>query len=273
MADLHLHSTFSDGSLDITTVAQLASSLKLGHIAVTDHDTLNAAKFAKNNPIIGNVKLISALELSAFDYKRNRKVHILCYCPNFTKQLADFCDNMFIRRQEAYEKTKAVILSEYPKEVIEIAEQLAKDSKTVYKQHIIHALFHLGYTDGIFKQLYKELFDANTGKALIMPDYFDVYEVLNIVKSSGATAVLAHPSVYDSMELCEELAQKKLIGGVEINHPRNKKRDKAILQKIAKKHNLIVTGGTDFHGMYTSKVNIPGNFTTDEKNLRRIIGR
>ncbi len=271
MADLHLHSRFSDGSLNINTIVQLANSLKIEHIAVSDHDTLKSALFAMEHPVIGNVKLIPAIELSAFDFHRKRRVHILCYLPNITHALTNFCESMSARRHIAYEKISERLLEQYPKEVITIAENLASESETVYKQHLIHAMFQLGYTNGIYNDFYAQLFDMEKGTMLFNPAYDSVYKVIEIAKNSGAVVVLAHPSVYNSMELCQELAQSNLIDGVEINHPRNKKSDKIVLRKIAKKHNLIVTGGTDFHGMYSSRVNVPGNFATDEKNLNSII--
>ncbi len=271
LADLHLHSKFSDGSLNINTIAQLANSLNIKHIAVSDHDTLKSALFAMQHPVIGDVMLIPAMELSSFDFYRKRRVHILCYFPNITHALTNFCESMSARRHIAYKKISEKLLEQYPKEVITIAQNLASESETVFKQHLIHALFQLGYTNGIYNDFYAQLFDINKGTMLFNPAYDSVYKVIEIAKRSGAAVVLAHPSVYDSMELCKELALDNLIDGVEINHPRNKYSDKIILQKIAKKYNLIVTGGTDFHGMYSSRVNIPGNFTTDEKNLNSLI--
>ena len=86
----------------------------------------------------------------------------------------------------------------------------------------------------------------------------------------GGVAVLAHPSVYHSMELARELIAAGRLDGVEINHPRNTPEDKAELARLAKENGLIVTGGTDYHGINTVTPRPVGAFSTSDEMIARI---
>ena len=82
--------------------------------------------------------------------------------------------------------------------------------------------------------------------------------------------VLAHPSVYHSMELARELIAAGRLDGVEIDHPRNTPEDRAELTRLAKENGLIVTGGTDYHGINTVTPRPVGAFTTCDEMIARI---
>lgn len=89
--DLHCHTTLSDGSLGIEEVIVQAKRMGLDFLAITDHDTLSSSNRAQ---ILGErygVKVIPAVELSAWDKKRNSKVHILCYAPQKPDRLEGLC--------------------------------------------------------------------------------------------------------------------------------------------------------------------------------------
>ena len=75
-----------------------------------------------------------------------------------------------------------------------------------------------------------------------------MYDVLPIAKASGGVVVLAHPSVYQSMDLARKLAENHMVDGIEVHHPRNREEDKAVLLELCQKYGLHVTGGTDYHG-------------------------
>ena len=63
---------------------------------------------------------------------------------------------------------------------------------------------------------------------------------------------MAHPSVYSSMELLRELTDQNLLDGIEVYHPQNTEEDRAVCFALAEEKGLLVTGGSDFHGMYAS---------------------
>lgn len=82
---------------------------------------------------------------------------------------------------------------------------------------------------------------------------------------------MAHPALYDSMELLAELAEEKKLDGVEVYHYSADDNQKKEMLDIAEKYGLIVTGGSDFHGLYNAVPTHLGSNTTSKENLDRII--
>ena len=108
------------------------------------------------------------------------------------------------------------------------------------------------------------------GKILHTPVYETVDTILNLIQECRGVAVLAHPSVYHSMPLARELIAAGRLDGVEIDHPRNTSEDKAELEQLAAEYGLIVTGGTDYHGMNTNTPHPVGTCTTADEQIARI---
>ena len=268
--DLHTHTNFSDGSSDIELLPKLAARAGLTHLAVSDHDTTLSAEYAYGHPVAQGVRMIPAVELTGFDVARGRRVHLLCYWPKLTPALKEFCALMAARRNAATEKSMEELEALYPQFCREEAKAFSRRSGVTYKTHLIRLLFEYGYTDGIYKELYRELFGAGRGRVLHDPAYEPVQAVLELARGTGGVVVLAHPSVYSSMELAAQLAAQGAIDGVEIDHPRNTTQDKAALHELARQYGLIVTGGTDFHGMHMSKPTPLGAMTTRDEMLARI---
>ena len=268
--DLHTHTNFSDGSSDIELLPKLAARVGLTHLAVSDHDTTLSAEYAYGHPVVQGVRMIPAVELTGFDVARGRRVHLLCYWPKLTPALKEFCALMAARRNAATEKSMEELEALYPQFCREEAKAFSRRSGITYKTHLIRLLFEYGYTDGIYKELYRELFGAGRGRVLHDPAYEPVQAVLELARGTGGVVVLAHPSVYSSMELAAQLAAQGAIDGVEIDHPRNTPQDKAALHELARQYGLIVTGGTDFHGMHMSKPTPLGAMTTRDEMLARI---
>ena len=267
LGDLHTHTNFSDGSSDIELLPKLAARAGLTHLAVSDHDS---AEYAYGHPVVQGVRMIPAVELTGFDVARGRRVHLLCYWPKLTPALKEFCALMAARRNAATEKSMEELEALYPQFCREEAKAFSRRSGVTYKTHLIRLLFEYGYTDGIYKELYRELFGAGRGRVLHDPAYEPVQAVLELARGTGGVVVLAHPSVYSSMELAAQLAAQGAIDGVEIDHPRNTPQDKAALHELARQYGLIVTGGTDFHGMHMSKPTPLGAMTTRNEMLARI---
>lgn len=268
--DLHCHTTLSDGSLGIEDVISQAKRMGLDFISITDHDTMSSISRAK---VLGErygIQTIPGVELSTWDKKRNRKVHILCYAPQKPDRLEGICIKACeIRKQCANEMVQNV-MKLYPITAESVMKH-ATGSKSIFKQHIMHALIDYGYTTHFYGRLNNELFNLETGSCVVEREYPDVNFVLDLIHSARGVAVMAHPIYYNSVELLEELAEKGKIDGVEVNHYTADEQQRAELMKIAEKYDLIVTGGSDFHGLYNAKPTHIGSNVTDKQNLERII--
>lgn len=269
--DLHTHSTFSDGSLKADRLPPLAARAGLAYLAVSDHDSLHAVRYGYAHPQAGGVRLIPATELTAFDFERGRRVHILCYWPDpECPALAAHCETMAARRNAACMQSARELEALYPQFRAADALELAQDSGVLYKSAIMQVLCQYGLADGIYKETYRELFGSGQGRVLHEPAHQPVAEVLQVIRAARGVAVLAHPSVYKSMELARELAAAGCIDGFEVEHPRNTKEDKAALRALAAEYGLLVTGGSDFHGLNTGRPRPLGLCHTADAEIGRL---
>lgn len=270
IGDLHCHTTLSDGSLGIEDIIVQAKKTGVDFISITDHDTMSSISRAK---VLGErygIQTIPGVELSAWDKKRNRKVHILCYAPQKPDRLEGLCiKSCDIRRKCAAEMVDNV-MKLYPITVENVMKH-ATGSKSIFKQHIMHALLEYGYTTHFYGRLNDKLFNLKSGICIVEREYPDVNFVLDLIHSSKGVAVMAHPMKYDSVELLEELAQNGKIDGVEAYHYSANEKKQEELVKLAEKYGLIVTGGSDFHGLYNERPTHIGNYYTSKDNIDRII--
>lgn len=264
-ADLHCHTKISDGSTSIDELIFIAQRKGISTISVTDHDTFAGATRAKIFGKRHSVEVISGAELSAYDYKRRRKVHVLCYLCDNTDRLEGLCRKTWENRKKAANIMLQKVIKMYPISP-EMVLRRAKGSTNIFKQHIMHALIDAGYTDSIYGDLFNKLFAPKYGLAYTDIEYPDVFKVIEEIHKAGGVAVLAHPPVYDSFDLLEELIEHG-IDGVEVYHTRNKEGDEERLKQIAINNNLVMTGGTDFHGMYSSVISPIGKCVTPDSQV------
>ncbi len=268
--DLHVHTTLSDGSLGMEEVIAQAKRIGLDFISITDHDTMSSVSRAK---VLGErygVQTIPGVELTAWDKTRNRKVHILCYAPQKPDRLEGICRRCSEIRQSCAKETVENVLKLFPITAEDITKHLS-GSKSIYKQHILHALIEYGYSTHFYGKLNDELFNEQTGSCIVEREYPDVNYVLELIHSARGAAVLAHPMVYDSVELIDDLASNGKLDGIEVYHYSADEEQQAMLLAKANEYDLIVTGGSDFHGLYNMCPTHLGMYTTDKENIDRIL--
>jgi len=270
VCDLHCHTTLSDGSLGIEDVIAQAKKMNIDYLSITDHDTM--ASFSRAD-VLGarhGVKILHGVELSAWDKKRGCKVHILCYAPKKPDRLEVLCFKSCEIRKACSKEMIEKVMKKFPI-TLESVLRYTTSSKSIFKQHIMRALIDYGYALEFYGALDKELFSPDHGSCYVEREYPDVNFVLDLIHSAKGVAVMAHPAQYDNIELLEELAEKGKIDGVEIGHYSADASYRNALHEIADKYNLIVTGGSDFHGLYNSVPTHLGSESATKENLERII--
>ena len=270
ICDLHCHTKLSDGSLGIEDVIAQAQRTGVEWLSITDHDTM--ASFSRADVLAGRagIKILHGVELSAWDKERGRKVHVLCYNPQKPDRLEGLCLKCCeIRKQNSKEMLEKV-MAKYPITLESILKHTTS-SKSIFKQHIMRALIDYGYALEFYGNLDRELFNRQTGSCYVEREYPDVNFVIDLIHLSGGVAVLAHPALYDSIELLEELAEKGKIDGVEIGHYSADEAYREKLTEIVDKYDLIRTGGSDFHGLYNSVPTHIGSESTDYSQIERIL--
>ncbi|MDR2185783.1 MAG: PHP domain-containing protein [Treponema sp.] len=264
-ADLHIHSTWSDGSLSIARIVKTAKALGLAAISVTDHDTMAGQEEAGEEGKKQGLEIIPGIEVSAFDPETGRKVHILGYRIADQGTVETACRPYLTDRHRANRGALSLIRAAgYCVDEEDVSAYIGKGG-VLYRQHIMHALADRGYTTAIYGPLYRWFFGPG-GIAVAQSRYMPAEEAVRLIVDCGGKAVLAHPFQYDSLGLLPKLAGWGL-GGIECwHHTQTSGRERQV-QEGAERYGLFLTGGSDFHGLYSEKP-IPLGFNKNEQPPR-----
>lgn len=255
IADMHCHTRISDNSFTIAEVIAIAKRQGVTHLAITDHDTTAGLEEAAALGAEHDVVIIPGIEITAYDYKRQVKAHILGY---FVESghfaIEELCKPVRERRHEAsYVMVKKLIEMGYDLTWEEV-KRYASGGTGVYKQHIMHALIDKGYCSDIYSPLYKKLFnsgenDSPAGGAYVPIEYVDAADAIRTIRSAGGVPVLAHPGQFGNFEAVLEWVEIGL-EGIEVKHPLHSRDDEERAEALGQLYGLVCTGGSDFHGFY-----------------------
>lgn len=269
-ADLHCHTKLSNGSLGIEEIIQLAIKSGLEAISITDQDCLAGNTRAK---IIGErngIKVIPGVEISATDTETGRPVHILAYKCDCPDRLEGLCHKNSTVRKRAGQYMMVKAAAKYNISA-DLVVKCASGSTNLYKQHIMHALMECGYTTELYGELYQKLFDPDSPEnILVSPKYAPVADVISMIHEAEGIAVLAHPAIDDNIDLIGKLVMMGL-DGIEVWHPTADEETQERLIAIAKTAGLLMTGGSDFHGLYNHNRILLGDYLTPKKNFDELM--
>lgn len=247
--DLHVHSTMSDGSDTFEQVLEQAAQRGVERLAFTNHDTTVGLTAARELGERLGVQVVGGIEVSAYDFERGRKVHILGLgVEEGAPALAALCGST-LERRHANSLWQLDRLVEAGYEVdVERALELGRASTCLYKQHLMAALTSEPYPSAAYRTLYRSLF-KNGGICDRDIDYVDARDAVRVVVEDGGLAVLAHPGQLDSYDLLPDLVECGL-GGIERFHPDHTLADHARCAELAVRYRLVCTGGSDYHGKF-----------------------
>ena len=252
--DMHTHTKYSDGELSPRELIKRAIKKNIGVMAITDHDTLEGIKRVNRNDsliINSGIKIINGIELTAKVPKGN--MHILGYDIDLSN--------------EALNNKMGVLKDNSINSVLSIMEQIKRDYGIIFKYDDIKKLVNsnhnlgrpdlaklcikYGYASTVTEAFDKYLTEAHnktrqTGKGI------QYEECLELISNSGGIPVLAHPK---SLELSDKeflVLLKEMINhglkGIEVYHSSHTKEEMEYYLHIANKYNLLVSGGSDYHG-------------------------
>lgn len=246
MVDLHIHTTASDGSLTPEQVVLVAAKLKLKAIAITDHDTINGVEEGLATAEKHDISVVPGVEFGV-DYNNN-EIHILGY---FSKEnymgIKQYFDWILEKRHER----NRILISNLNKAGYEITiEEMYKkaDGGTPGRPHLAKCLIEKGYAANV-----NETFN----KILLRKDIYEPREktspesVISEILNKKGIAVLAHPVYLDQEGIFETTIQEFMelgLTGIEVIHSDQSEADSSKYMEFAKNNNLIMTGGSDFHG-------------------------
>lgn len=260
-ADLHVHSTISDGSLSRKQIVSLAEEKNLECIAFSDHDC--TFEYDKVSRLSSTIKIIPAIEISAYDFESNKKVHVLGYAYSNPKPLEELCHPTLEKRNANCIK-QIEILAESGYKIT--PEEVKKySSSCIYKQHILKYLYDTKQSEKLFGKIYHEIF-KNGGPCDFDIQYADCCDAVKAIKEAGGYAVLAHPGQQENYSCVKKLHDCGL-DGIELYHPSNSQTAMDIIKQLASEYGLFFTGGSDFHGEYENGGRDLGDFLSPKNPL------
>ncbi|HWP96196.1 MAG TPA: PHP domain-containing protein [Syntrophomonadaceae bacterium] len=243
--DLHIHSTASDGTMSPGRILQIAADIGLPGIALTDHDTL--AGLAPAEEYLADqgltIQFIPGIELNTDSGES--ELHILGY----------FIQHRNSPIQQHLEKIKAARYDRAVKMVERLRSmglninfdrvQAVARGDLIGRPHVAQALIEKGYVFSI-----KEAFQKYIGRG--RPGYVPRYkfapeEAIELVHRAGGISILAHPGLIKEQEKIQEMMEMG-IEGLEVYYPEHTEKQVQHYYQLAREHNLLITGGSDFHG-------------------------
>jgi hypothetical protein len=242
-ADLHVHTSCSDGTYTPAQLVKEGIKRGLSALAIVDHDTTEALAEALAQAQGESLEIIPGIELTA--QHENQEIHILGYFLDY-------------QNKELLEKLKLVQLNRIER-VYKIIENLGElglklnpdtvfnisGSGTVGRMHIARALVKDGLVGSTAEAFRKYIGDKSP--AYVLGFRISVPEAIKLIHAAGGVTVLAHPYMLHNDALIAEFIDYGL-EGIEVYYPEHSQAMVNFYLDLAKKFNLLVTGGTDFHG-------------------------
>jgi len=268
-SDLHLHSNHSDGTENPGQVVRQAHAHGIRTLALTDHDRTSGWDEAARTAGSLGMTFLPGMELSA--KHQWRSVHVLGYL--FDPEDAALRAETERIRDDRVGRAERIVRNigrDYALTWADVLEQTTADA-TVGRPHIADALV----AQGIVRDR-SEAFDGilHPREGYYEPHYApDPLTAVRLITDAGGVAIIAHPVTAGRdrmmpLAFIEELIAAGL-GGFEIDHRENTESGKRTLRALAAKHDLIVTGSSDYHG--AGKPNRPGENITSDEMVARII--
>ncbi len=249
--DLHLHSTCSDGAFSPAELVERAGKAGLTAIAIADHDSVTGISEAVTAGEIGGIKVIPAVELSV-QFGAWQDVHLLGYGidyadSGFLERLNGFRQRRERRNVEILERVNERLANE-GRSGLELSQVLAYARDAIGRPHIARALIDRGYVKSVEDAFQRYLVPCNVPKA-----YWPIDDAIAGIRRVGGAAVLAHPTTIstDRRELRQAIRELADLGldGVEAFNNLAQPDEMEFLRRLAGELGLLVTGGSDFHGI------------------------
>jgi predicted metal-dependent phosphoesterase TrpH len=258
--DLHIHSTASDGSFTPAEILDHARKLNLAAIAITDHDSIDGSREALRIGIPPSFNFLTGVEISAAHppfLPGSGSFHILGY--NIHLDNRDL--NQALRKlQEARKNRNPAILERlnelgFKISLEEVNQEVGEGQ--LGRPHIAYAMVKKGFVASI-----DEAFDKYLGTH--GPAYVDKYRIeceqaINIIRAAGGVPVLAHPALLniENDQKLDALLQNLVkigLAGIEVYYPEHSPQQIRQYTELARTYDLLMTGGTDFHGTITPEI-------------------
>ncbi|MCK5014472.1 MAG: PHP domain-containing protein [Candidatus Omnitrophica bacterium] len=271
LADLHIHTHFSDSTSSPEEIVEQAHEQGLCCIAIADHDTIDGIQPAIKEANKYDIEVISGIELSS--EMNGKDVHVLGYL--FDPHDQEFVDSIncmqnerVTRMQKMINKLRTMGIDNITPE--EVSERVQSDS--LGRPHLAALLREKGWVKT--NQMAFNKYLADDAPAFVPKFKQTPYEAIHLIQKAGGVAVLAHPMLTKVDELIPSFVEAGL-GGIEVYYPGNSDNITRFYERLVEKHRLVATGGSDAHGSvkkhtFVGKVKISYDLVEKLKNIRHV---
>ncbi|MCX7779357.1 MAG: PHP domain-containing protein [Negativicutes bacterium] len=253
IADLHIHTNASDGRLSPAEIVREAEKAGLSHIAITDHDTVAGLDGLHEQN--SSLTIIPGVELNT-DLP-GHEVHILGYYIDIkNERLQDELGKMAADRLTRTQKMVRKLNELGYAIQYERVQEIAGNAVSIGRPHIAKALHEKHYFSG-FDEIFATVLNTNS------PAYVPHYKLLpeaaiQLIILAKGIPVLAHPGLIGSNRIVSAMIEAG-VQGIEVYHPKHSEQQTNKWLALAKRHSLLVTGGSDYHAIpdrYPSKLGL-----------------
>ncbi|RKZ09623.1 phosphoesterase [Candidatus Fermentibacteria bacterium] len=281
--DLHIHSTASDGTRSPVELVAMADKKSLSVISITDHDTLDGIREGADAALKLGLEFIPGIELSVDLEEKGLTAHLLGYFPG-----ADIPHLL----SESHSLGKAItyvqggrsrrnpgILEKLADRGMYIEMETVKliaGGDVVGRPHIAQALLNAGYV-GSMNEAFSS-FLAKGKPAYVERDRLSILRAIEVILESGGLPVMAHPGYIEmNREKLRSLFGRMKgygLAGIEVYYPSHSASTIAMLLSFALEFQLVLTGGTDYHGMSNEAPELGGvedGFHIKQEDVRDFI--
>lgn len=239
-ADMHTHSSCSDGSLTPKELVLFAKEKGLKGLSITDHDTIDAYQEAYPVAKECGISLVHGVEFSCAH--RGVSVHLLGYAFSLTHPALLSLSEAHIERRRL---RNTAVLERLKEAGMPLEEGEIVGSHRPGRPHIAQAMVKRGYVDSVEQAFHRYLGDGKP--CYVQGKSFSVEESIEVIREAGGFAVIAHPHLMKDRRVLLDLL-KMDVDGIECYYARFPPAKNAPWVKIATKKKWLMTGGSDFHG-------------------------
>jgi len=274
--DLHIHSTFSDGTLSPGELIEKASAMGITALALTDHDTVAGVEIFKKLGRKNNLlRIISGVELSV--WHDDLSIHLLGYGfdpkhPSLQAGLDTIQRAREVRNRGILEKLDSLGISISYDELDYLAQG------QIGRPHFAKVLLEKGFVNCLDEAFGRYL--GKKGKAYVARKKFPASQAIEIIKEAGGVTVLAHPGTLDPQyySLPGLMSSLKKVGldGLEVYHPSHSAYMANKLLSLGRKESLLLTCGTDYHAKpeweeLLARISIPESLNNELVNWLKTV--
>ena len=263
--DLHMHTNYSDGRLSPHELLKLCQDYGYGTISIADHDNIDGYLSVKEESDQFGLSLIPGLEISS--EQNGVEVHILAYY--FDDENRSLLDLLEFINENRIDRAKKILFNLSKVGIkIDLDELMAKTGKSgiIGRMHIARTIVEKNYCSYI-----QEVFDKylNDRSPLFEPKLTSsAEEVISMINSTGGISSIAHPHKLNNISTVHELIELG-IEGLEVYCAKSAQYNVTMFEDLATEKNLLMTGGSDFHGEPQEMQNF-GWFSVPERCLDEI---